>query len=390
MRFAAILVWLTGAALGGCSTLPTAGPTTGQVVDQAVKDDQPRFDIVDVDSNVVATLLAQPTESFRNRFLKYGKPPDPKIGIGDSITVTIWEAAGGGLFGAGITAGVSPGSRSVTIPDQVVARDGAISVPFADRIPVAGKSPLEVQRVIEQRLADKAIEPQALVAITKSISNSATVSGEVVAGARVPLSVNGDRLLDVIALAGGAKAPVYDTFVRLSREDVTATIPMEKLVSEPAENIYAWPGDVLTLVSVPQTFAVFGATGTNIQVAFGAQEITLAQALAKAGGLQDLRADPAGVFLFRFEPPAVVGALKAPPLAIGPGGTSPVVYRLDLSDANSYFFAQRFPVEDKDIIYVANARLNELQKFFTLLNTITGPVITGIVVKGSVSSGGGL
>jgi len=390
MRFAAILVWLTGAALGGCSTLPTAGPTTGQVVDQAVKDDQPRFDIVDVDSNVVAALLAQPTESFRNRFLKYGKPPDPKIGIGDSITVTIWEAAGGGLFGAGITAGVSPGSRSVTIPDQVVARDGAISVPFADRIPVAGKSPLEVQRVIEQRLADKAIEPQALVAITKSISNSATVSGEVVAGARVPLSVNGDRLLDVIALAGGAKAPVYDTFVRLSREGVTATIPMEKLVSEPAENIYAWPGDVLTLVSVPQTFSVFGATGTNIQVAFGAQEITLAQALAKAGGLQDLRADPAGVFLFRFEPPAVVGALKAPPLAIGPGGTSPVVYRLDLSDANSYFFAQRFPVEDKDIIYVANARLNELQKFFTLLNTITGPVITGIVVKGSVSSGGGL
>jgi polysaccharide biosynthesis/export protein len=388
MRFAAILVWLT--ALGGCSTLPTAGPTTGQVVDQAVKDDQPRFDIVDVDNNVVATLLAQPTESFRNRFLKYGKPPDPKIGIGDSITVTIWEAAGGGLFGAGITAGVSPGSRSVTIPDQVVARDGAISVPFADRIPVAGKSPLEVQRVIEQRLADKAIEPQALVAITRSISNSATVSGEVVAGARVPLSVNGDRLLDVIALAGGAKAPVYDTFARLSREGVTATIPMEKLVSEPAENIYAWPGDVVTLVSVPQTFSVFGATGTNIQVAFGAQEITLAQALAKAGGLQDLRADPAGVFLFRFEPPAVVGALKAPPLAIGPGGTSPVVYRLDLSDANSYFFAQRFPIEDKDIIYVANARLNELQKFFTLLNTITGPVITGIVVKGSVGSGGGL
>ena len=390
MRFAAILACLAGAALGGCSTLPTAGPTTGQVVDQSVKDNQPRFDVVDVDDNVVSALLAQPAESFRNRYLKYGKPPDPKIGIGDSITVTIWEAAGGGLFGAGITTGVSPGSRSVTIPDQVVARDGAISVPFADRIPVAGKSPLEVQRVIEQRLADKAIEPQVLVVITKSITNSVTVSGEVVAGARVPLSVNGDHLLDVIALAGGAKAAVYDTFVRLSREGVTATIPMEKLVSDPAENIYAWPGDVLTLVQVPQTFSVFGATGTNMQVSFGAQEITLAQALAKAGGLLDLRADPAGVFLFRFEPPAVVGALKAPPLAIGPGGTSPVVYRLDLSDANSYFFAQRFPVEDKDVIYVANARLNELQKFFTLLNTITGPVITGIVVKGAAGSGGGL
>jgi polysaccharide biosynthesis/export protein len=100
--------------------------------------------------------------------------------------------------------------------------------------------------------------------------------------------------------------------------------------------------------------------------------------------LQDLRADPRGVFLFRFEPPSVVGALKAPALATGPNGSSPVVYRLNFRDANNYFYAQRFPIEDKDVIYVANAPLTELQKFFTLLNTVTGPVISGIVVKNSV------
>ena len=188
-------------------------------------------------------------------------------------------------------------------------------------------------------------------------------------------------MLDLIALAGGGTAPVYDTFIRLSGEGVTATIPMETLVSNPAENIYAWPGDVLTLVRIPQTFSVFGATGQNADVNCNSKKMTLAEGLAKAGGLLDLRADPAGVFLFRFEPPRVVTALNAASLPTGPGGSSPVVYRLDLSDANAYFFAQRFPVEDKDIIYVANARLNELQKFFTLLNTLTGPVITGIVVK---------
>jgi polysaccharide biosynthesis/export protein len=223
------------------------------------------------------------------------------------------------------------------------------------------------------------------VTIVKSVTYAATVSGEVVNGARVPLSVNGDRLLDLIALAGGAKAPVYNTFVRLSRNGVTVTIPMERLVSDPAENIYAQPGDVLTLVVIPQTYSVLGATGQNAQVRFEAERITLAEAVAKAGGLQDLRADPTGVFLFRFEPPGVVTALNAPQLGTGPDRTSPVVYRLDMSNANAYFLAQRFPVEDKDVIYVANARLNELQKFFTLLNTITGPVITGIVVKGSVN-----
>jgi polysaccharide biosynthesis/export protein len=102
-------------------------------------------------------------------------------------------------------AGVSTGSRSVTIPDQVVGADGGISVPFAGRVPVAGRSTVDVQHEIEQRLAQKAIEPQVIVTITKSVTYAATVSGEVVAGARVPLSVNGDRLLDLIALAGASQ-----------------------------------------------------------------------------------------------------------------------------------------------------------------------------------------
>ena len=101
--------------------------------------------------------------------------------------------------------------------------------------------------------------------MTKNVTDTVTVSGEVLGGARVPLSVGGDHLLDVIAAAGGAKAPVYQTFVQLTREGVTVTIPLEQLVSNPAENIYAWPGDTLTLVQLPQTYSVFGATTANSQ-----------------------------------------------------------------------------------------------------------------------------
>ena len=380
---AVAIVGVLACLLAGCSALPTAGPTARDVKRQEVENDQLRFALVDIDDNVVTVLNAAPHESFQARFKKYGKPAQPRIGIGDSIVVSIWEAAGGGLFGASPTDHVSTGSRTVTIPEQIVGQDGGISVPFAGRVPVAGRFPTEVQRAIEQRLVEKAIEPQVIVSVTKSLANSVTVAGEVVTGARVPLSVRGDRLLDLIAAVGGAKAPVYETFVRLSRAGVTATIPMETLVSKPAENIYAQPGDVLTLVRLPQSFSVFGAAGTNALIPFTAERMTLVEALAKAGGLQDLRSDPAGVFLFRYEPPITVKALGRPVLPSGPGGTTPVVYRLDLRNAKSYFLAQRFPIEDKDIIYVANADLNELQKFFSLLNTLTGPVITGIVVRGA-------
>jgi polysaccharide export outer membrane protein len=379
---AVAVMGLLACVIAGCSALPTAGPTASDVRGQEFKDNQTRFDLIDIDDNVVAAVLAEPRESLHARFKKYGQPPQPKIGVGDAVVVSIWEAAGGGLFSASPTEHVSAGSRSVTIPEQVVARDGGISVPFADRVPVAGRLPVEVQRTIEQRLAEKAIEPQVIVTVTKSLTNSATVTGEVVAGARVPLSLKGDRLLDLIAAVGGAKSPVYETFVRLSRDGVTATIPMESLVADPAENIYVQPGDVLTLVRLPQSFTAFGATGSNAQIPFPSEKLTLVEALAKAGGLQDLRSDPAGVFLFRFEPPKIISKLGRPQLKTGPDSSSPVVYRLDLRDARSYFLAQRFPIEDKDIIYVANADLNELQKFFTLLNTLTGPVITGVVVKG--------
>jgi polysaccharide export outer membrane protein len=321
--------------------------------------------------------------------------------------------------------GAAGGRRSATIPDQEVGADGAISVPYAGRVPAAGRLPTEVQQAIEARLAEKALGPQVLVIVKKSAANAVTVlltrSGEVrsvgfgetsmenlignlsnpvglpaaaptgaavssnpiqaapAAGTRVPLSPGGDRLLQIIAAAGGAKAPVHETFVRLSRGGVTATIPLEQLVADPAEDLYAQPGDVVTLLRVPQTFSVFGATGRNAQIAFDARNVTLGQALAKSQGLRDDLAKPEGVFLFRYEPDSVLQTLDQPVAAGARGGVSPVVYRFDLRDGKTYSLAQEFPVHDKDVIFVADAPAAQVYKFFTALNQVTGPIVTGLV-----------
>jgi len=364
--------------------LPAAGPTKDTLIDQAVKDGKVRFEVIDVNDTVIDTLLARPPESLHSRFGTYGAPPAPTINIGDTVSVTIWEAGGGNLFGESLPdRALSGGSRGVTIPEQIVANDGAISIPFAGRVPVRGRTALQVAREIERRLSGKAMQPQVIVAVPKSVANTVTVSGEVVNGARVPLSPKGDHLLDMIASAGGARAPVYETYVRLSRNVVTATIPLQTLINNPTENIYAWPGDVLTLVRVPQSFEAFGATGKNAQITFDQEKLTLVQAIAKSSGLLDERADPAGIFLFRLEPETMVRALRPAADSARANAPLPVVYHLDLSDAKSYFLAQRFPIEDKDILYVANASSNELQKFFQLLGTLTAPVVTGILVNNS-------
>jgi polysaccharide export outer membrane protein len=217
------------------------------------------------------------------------------------------------------------------------------------------------------------------VVIRRSIANSVSVAGEGVKGARVPLSLGGDRLLQVIAAAGGSDAPVHDSFVKLSRGGITATVPLATLVADPAENIFAEPGDVLTLLQRPQTFSAFGATGKNAAITFTSDRLSLAEALGKAGGLLDDRADPRAVFLFRYEPISTVRALGQPIATEARGEVSPVVYRLDMSDAKSYPLAREFPVRDKDIIFVANADLAGVSKAFAAISNLTGPIISGFL-----------
>ncbi len=375
------LIWC-GALVGlaGCAGLPSGGPTTSDINKEAVTSGAHRFNIVEVDNRVVDVVMARPRDDLSAAFSGAGKPPSPTIGVGDSISVSIFQSGG---VGAGVLSGTmnsaGTATQSIVVPDQVVAADGAISVPYAGRPRVAGRTPLQVQQAIEQLLAETAQKPQVIVTVTKSVSDKVTVGGDIVNGARIPLSFRGERILDVIAAAGGVKTPLYETFVRLSRGGTTVSVSMERLVADPKENIYVWPDDVITLVRIPQTFVVFGATANNAQLSFNAADVTLAQAIAKAGGLQDVRADPAGVFLFRFEPQPVAAALGVPPSPTA-DGRSPVLYHVNLQAADGYFLAGRFPVQNNDIVYVANAASNQLQKFLTLLGTVTQPVFSGVVV----------
>uniref|UniRef100_UPI0035CB5376 polysaccharide biosynthesis/export family protein n=1 Tax=uncultured Methylobacterium sp. TaxID=157278 RepID=UPI0035CB5376 len=368
----------------GCTVLPGAGPTA-RAVEAGSEVATPdgllaRYAIVDVTPAVIEALRGRPLDSLLASFGDRRPSLEPVIGVGDYVAVSVWEAGSGGLFSGPLVADrFSAGSKSALIPEQAVGRDGAISVPYAGRIAVAGRRTQDVQTLIENELAGKAIQPQVLVSVTKPISQAVTVTGEAVAGARLPLSTGGDRLLDVVASAGGVRAPVSETFVRLSRGERTTTVPMATLVANPRENIYLRPNDVLTLVRDPQTFLAVGALGNATELPFSADGITLAQALAKARGLSDFQADPAGTFVFRFEPASIVRRLSpASPLLNTP--VIPVVYRIDMRDPNSLFTAQAFRMRNRDLVYVSNAPFTELSKVLSVFSTVAGPVASAASV----------
>ena len=392
-RVLAIVTAIGGAALtGGCDTLllPASGPNSF-VVRSGATWHGPPYGLVTLSPQVIQILDEYGPRSLSGTFGDRRPPPEIKFGIGDIVSVTVFEAAAGGLF-IPAEAGVRPGNF-VTLPNQPVDSRGNLMVPYAGLVPAAGKSPAEVSQEIVNRIKDRAIEPQVEVALVTQNSSLITVIGEINSSTtasptgRIAAQPAGERILDVITRAGGMKDQGQDTWVVLERRGRRAAVPFGSLIYEPGNNIWAWPGDTIYLYKEPQTFLAFGASGVQGQFQFSAGaassawRMTLAEAVATAGGLLDLTADPGSVFLYRREPRELAEKLGVDCSKMD-GPTVPVVYSTSFADPAGYFLASRLQMHNKDVIFVANAQSVDITKFANFLNTLIS-VPNNVVLLGN-------
>jgi polysaccharide export outer membrane protein len=296
------------------------------------------------------------------------RPPGiVRLGVGDILSITIFEASAGGLF-IPAEAGVRPGNF-VTVPNQAIDANGNIYVPYGGAIRARGRTTTELQQAIVDALKDRAIDPQAVVTLVEQRTSLISVLGEVNRPSRFPASASPERLLDGITRAGGPLRQGFDTWVMLERESGRATVPFGALVYQPANNIYVHPGDTIYLYTEPQTFVAFGASGAQGQFKFDAWRVSLAEAVGKVGGLNDDRADPASVFLYRGETRDVAQRLGID-VSKFTGPIIPVIYNVNFRDPAGYFLATSFEIRNKDVIYTSNAVSVETTKFLTHLRTI--------------------
>jgi polysaccharide export outer membrane protein len=363
--------------LYGCAGyIPTIGPSR-HAIEQTQKNPKELIQVVDVDDAVTRHLLQQRTQHLFSQTLGNEPTNTATAGPGDVLEVTLWEAAPATLFGSSVPeiAGTISTSHATTLPAQPVDSDGFISVPFAGRIPAAGKTLHAIEEEIVRRLTGKANQPEVMVRMTHNFSSNATVVGEVNVSTRVPLAPGNQRLLDALAAAQGVRQPVNKMTIQVTRDNSVYALPLETIIRDPRQNVPLQSGDVVTALFQPYSFTALGASGKNEEINFETQGIALSQALARSGGLLDSRSNPRGVFIFRFEPP---DSLDWPhqPVMTTPDGMVPVVFRFDLSNPLSFFLMQNFPIENRDILYVSNAPITELQKFLSVLFTVAYPILT--------------
>ncbi len=372
------------AFLPGCTTLPSTGPSSEsfgkarwEYVGNKGEGDNENipFVMVNVDRNIVESLAGvEDAGYFKGTFTDRSPPASTFLGVGDTVRITIFEAGPGGLFVP--AAGTASGGNYITLPDQEVDQAGLLSIPYAGKdgnngfVKAHGRHPAEVQEEIQQRLMNKAIEPQVIVTMVKRTSNLYSVMGDVNAPGRFSLDQGGIRILDALSSAGGPKNNDYNTLITLQRGTTSATARLSTLLTQSENNVFVQPSDLIAVKKDERYYNVLGATHTNSRVAFEAETVTVADAMAKAGGLDGESAEPATVVVFRREE---LPNLKKMGITLdGHTGEEPIatVYRFNLTEPSGMFLAQRMQLHNNDVVYVSTNPFNDAAKLLGALRDI--------------------
>ncbi len=365
---------MSGAVLlAGCSTLPSAGPTASQIMRAQTKYNQTGFTIVEIDATTAPALAFTPPAAGHLATLDRQGRVDT-IGAGDVLDVNLFEVGITLFSGSSISApaqggSFNPSARGTPLGPVKVDADGTIQLPYIGRLTVFGRTPAEVELMIERGLRGLSQRPQAVVSVRDNAHNVFYVSGDVRTPGRYQLSLPRERLLDALARAGGTVNQPDDMVVRVTREGTSAEARLSSVDASGPQNIALLPGDRVELFNRPRTFLLFGASDKVSQVNFGASQLSLAEALARVGGPNERIADPSAVFLFRY----------GPPTADTPEG-KPIIYRLNMMRPDSYFLSQRIGMHDKDVIYIATAPANAPGKLAQILGQLFSPIIAARAV----------
>src|SRR5438270_880439 len=371
----AFLVSSAALMVAGCASLPVSGPTGREIRRAAVtKPGQYPFTLLEIDTpGAIPPAAPVPAPALPTMALR----PTDLLGPGDVLNITIYEA-GVSLFGTALrtaaaagSSGVDTASSAERLPPVRVDDFGYIKVPFVGGVHAAGHPATELQAIIQSGLHGMSQDPQVLVSIEQSISNSVILAGEVAKPGRLVLATNRESLIDAIALAGGYRGDAKDAVARVQRDGRTFEVRLSDLLDLPEEDIGVAPGDRITLVSRPQSFSILGAPNKTEELVFPRPRLTLAEAVALAGGANPNAGDAAAVFVFRYVYQA-------------DGTERPTVYHLNMMRPGAYLVSQRFLMRDRDVLYIGNARANQLTKFISLLSQLFIPVATARSTVGTI------
>ncbi|WP_083005036.1 polysaccharide export protein [Halomonas sp. GT] len=283
-----------------------------------------------------------------------------RVGPGDILSVIVYDHPE-----LTIPAG---SERSAAETGNRIRPNGTMFYPYVGRVRVEGMTLDEVRDLITRRLANVINDPQVEVGIAAFNSQKVYISGAVANPGTLPLTIVPMTILDAISAVGGARENADWRNVTLSRNGSEERISLYAMMrqGDMTQNRLLRDGDLLHVPTMEnQNVVVMGQVTRPGAIALGNERITLTDALGRAGGVNESRAEPSGIFVVRGNPP---GSEKFA-----------TVYQLDIRDATRLLLGTRFPLQPQDVVYVTSAPLARWNSVISLLLpsvSLPGNVVT--------------
>lgn len=241
---------------------------------------------------------------------------------------------------------------------QKVTTDGKLFYPYAGEIQAAGLTAQELRTEITKRLSDKILnDPQVDVRVTGYHSRKAFVTGAVNRPGVVRFDENPMTISDLIANVGGFNELADPSFVQLRRGEKIYNIDYVSAFKDniAIDRILVKPGDQLFVplrsqMERDRKVYVLGEVNRTGIVRMD-NYLSLAEALASAGGVNALNASPKDIYVIRNTSQEKID-----------------IYQLDAKNAMALALADRFELNPRDIVYVDASGIATWNR---LLNLIT-------------------
>jgi polysaccharide biosynthesis/export protein len=287
-----------------------------------------------------------------------------RVGPRDILNITVW-----GHPELTIPAGQF---RSAGEAGNVVGEDGTFFYPFAGVVHAAGRTVEEIRDELIKKLSKYIEQVQLDVRVAAYRSQRAYIVGEVAQpGVQlvqdIPLTV-----LEAINNAGGVTPAADLRNITLTRDDKTYSVNLLSLYEggDTTQNVLLQNGDVLNVpdnqfnkvfVLGETTLGRGFAIGRARDVIMNKGRLTLTEALSEGGGVDQVTADAARIFIFRS----------------GLGNSE--IYHLNAKSPDAFLLAERFSLQPRDVIFVDRAEgirwnqiIGQIQPTVNLLNTFDG------------------
>ncbi|PMR69365.1 polysaccharide export protein Wza [Halomonas heilongjiangensis] len=341
-----LLLLLAFSAIGGCAFAP-GGHINENRLDESLDS---RVDIEPITPELVGRMRivephARPTSPpLRQEVQDY----EYRLGPGDVVSVIVYDHPELTIPAGSDRPAEEAGNR--------IRPDGSMFYPYVGRVRVTGMTLEELRGLITRRLSSVITDPQVEVGVAAFRSQKVYISGAVESPGTLPITIVPLTVLDAISQASGASSAADWHNVLLYRDGREERLSLYALLrqGDHSQNRLLRDGDVLHVPTAEnQNVVVLGQVRRPGAIPLGNERITLTDALARAGGVNESRAQPSGIFVVRGNTP------DSEKLA--------TVYQLDISDATRLMLGTRFPLEPQDVVYVTSAPLARWNNVISLL-----------------------